>query len=52
MIRDKKSFLGFLRYFFLGERYVDSEAEARSLAKSPGEHPWGWYSSKEEEVGK
>ena len=31
----KKSLLSFLRFFFLGERYVESEAEASCLAKSP-----------------
>ena len=31
----KKSLLGFLRFFFLGERYVESEIEARRLAQSP-----------------
>ena len=35
MMRNKKSFLGFLRYFFLGELYVVSEAEARRLS-----HTW------------
>ena len=31
----KKTLLGFLRFVFFGERYVESAAEAQRLAKSP-----------------